>query len=84
MAAAWHSKLCDRALDAQAAASQAADQAAAARQQQQQQQQWRAGQRPFAGWGPFSAASRPAGGYTAQQPGPVIDAEWDTIDEGDR
>jgi len=64
----------------QAAAGQAAAQAAAARRQQQQRQ---AGPRPFAGWSPFGAASKSDSGYAAQQPGPVIDAEWETIDEGD-
>ena len=48
------------------------------------QQQQRAGPQPFSGWGPFSTASKPGRGYAAEQPGPVIDAEWETIDEGDQ
>ena len=86
-----HSKMCTSAgaiptqlcrFCLQAAASRAAAQAAAAQRQQQQQRQ--AGPRPFAGWNPFgAAASKAGGGCAAQQPGPVIDAEWETIDEGD-
>ncbi len=62
---------------------------AAARQQQAQQQarqqaQNQTGRNPFAGFG----QPRQQGGINKQHPygqqdGPIIDAEWTTIDEGD-
>lgn len=74
----------------QMAAAQAQQRAAAAQQQQQM------GRNPFSGFGggsPFGfqqqrrggpAATKPGPDFAQQGGGPVIDAEFETIDEGDK
>ena len=69
--------------------------AAAQAQQQAQQQQQQQAQNPFSGFGAFAnmrqqqQQRQQQGGMSkkspyAQQDGPIIDAEWTTIDEGDK
>lgn len=81
----------ERCLAMQMAAAQAQQRAAAAQQQQQM------GRNPFSGFGggsPFGfqqqrrrsgpAAAKPGPDFAQQGGGPVIDAEFETIDDGDK